>query len=77
MGLQASFTKHCCFLCLWDVLAIAQHYEKELQDKKFICTRSEKYQHIPLVTSEKVLMPPLHIKLGLKKNFVKPMVNRI
>ncbi|GBL83369.1 hypothetical protein AVEN_110680-1 [Araneus ventricosus] len=27
----------------------------------------------PLVTSEKILLPPLHIKLGLMKNFVKAM----
>ena len=30
-------------------------------------------QHIPLVNPDKVLMPPLHIKLGLMKNFVKAM----
>ena len=30
-------------------------------------------QHIPLVNLDKVLMPPLHIKLGLMKNFVKAM----
>ena len=28
-------------------------------------------QHIPLVNPDKVLMPSLHIKLGLMKNFVK------
>ena len=29
--------------------------------------------HIPLVNPDKVLMPLLHIKLGLMKNFVKAM----
>ena len=30
-------------------------------------------QRIPFVNPNKVLMPPLHIKLGLMKNFVKAM----
>ena len=30
-------------------------------------------QHPPLVESEKILLPPLHIKLSLMKNFVKAM----
>ena len=33
-------------------------------------------QHIPLVNPDKVLMPPLHIKLGLMKNFVKAMAKQ-
>ena len=27
MGLQGSFTKHCCFLCLWDSRSTAHHYK--------------------------------------------------
>jgi len=27
MGLRWGFTKHCCFSCLWNTRAIAQHYE--------------------------------------------------
>lgn len=30
-------------------------------------------KYVPLVNSNKVLLPPLHIKLGLMKNFVKAM----
>ena len=30
-------------------------------------------QHIPLVNLNKILMPPLHIKLGLMKYFEKAM----
>ena len=30
-------------------------------------------KHPPLVGSSKILLPPLHIKLGLMKNFVKAM----
>ena len=30
-------------------------------------------KHVPLVNPEQVFLPPLHIKLGLMKNFVKAM----
>ena len=33
-------------------------------------------QHTPLVNPDKVFMPPLHIKLGLMKNFVKAMAKQ-
>ena len=33
-------------------------------------------QHIPLVNPNEVLIPPLHIKLGLMKNFVKAMAKQ-
>ena len=26
MGLQAGFTKYCCFLCLWDSRATEHHF---------------------------------------------------
>ena len=36
---------------------------------------SKNVAHVPLVQRDKVLMPPLHIKLGLMKNFVKRLDN--
>jgi len=35
--------------------------------------RAENVVNPPLVPLEKIFMPPLHIKLGLMKNFVKGM----
>ena len=32
------------------------------------------FSHHPLVDPKKVLLPPLHINLGLIKNFVKAMI---
>ena len=29
MGMQADFTKYCCFLCLWDNRAVSQHYKQK------------------------------------------------
>ena len=77
MGLQGGFTKHCCFLCLWDSRATAQHYEtKEWPKRNSFAPGVKNIQHIPLVNPDKVLMPPLHIKLGLMKNFVKAMAKQ-
>ena len=64
MDMQAGFTKYCCFLCHWDSRAVSQHYKQ-----KDWGSRSLKEN--PLVGMNKVLPPPLHIKLGLMKNFVK------
>ena len=45
-----------------------------MADKEFLCTWNLKnIQQIPLVNPDKVLMPPLYIKLGLMKNFVIAM----
>ena len=44
-------------------------------NKEFICTWNEKYSKNFLVKKpNKVLMPLLHINLGLMKNFLKAMV---
>ena len=29
MGMQAGFTKYCCFFCLWDSRAVSQHYKQK------------------------------------------------
>ena len=76
MELQGGFTKHCCFLCLWDSRATAQHYETKWAKKNSHAPGVKNIQHIPLVNPDKVLMPPLHIKLRLMKNFVKAMAKQ-
>ena len=77
MGLQGGFTKHCCFSCLWDSRATAHHYEtKEWPTRNSYSPGVKNIQHIPFVNPDKVLMPPLHIKLGLMKNFVKTMAKQ-
>ena len=40
--------------------------------KKFVI-RDKNVKHDPLTDPKKVLMPPLHIKLGLIKQFVKAL----
>ena len=77
IGLQEGFTKHCCFLCLWNIRATAQHYEtKEWPTKNLYAPGVKNIQHILLVNPDKVLMLPLHIKLRLMKNLVKVMAKQ-
>ena len=72
LGLQGGYTKYSCFLCLWNSRADSEHCEKihwptreELTPG--MCTVTME----PLISRENVLLPALHIKLGLVKQFVK------
>ena len=74
LALQLGYTKYMCFLCLWDSQADKHHYSTTEWPS---CTNFNpgkfNVQYIPLVEPSKVFLPPLHIKLGLFKNFVKAM----
>ena len=77
MGMQSGFTKFCCFLCLWDSRATSQHYTKSNWELRSNYTPGKvSVSHLPLVAPEKIYLPPLHIKLGLMKNFVKAMAKK-
>ena len=74
VGLQGGFTKFQCYLSLWDSRNTALNYKKRnwpLRTSYEIGTYNVKQQ--PLVDAAKILMPPLHIKLGLIKQFVKQL----
>ena len=74
MGMQVGFTKYCCFLCLWDSQAVSQHYkQKDWGSRSTFVPGKHSLKENPLVDMNKVLLPPLHIKLGLMKNFVKAL----
>lgn len=61
-----------CFLCLWDNRADKQHYvQREWPSRHGLEPGSHNVQSRPLIEPQKILPPPLHIKLGLMKNFVK------
>lgn len=72
LGFQDGFTKYCCFLCMWDSRATAKHYLIKDWPKrtKFVCGKLI-VKYLPLIDPEDVILPPLHIKLDLMRNFVK------
>lgn len=74
LGMQSGYTKYCCFLCEWDSRAREQHYiRQDWPRRELLQPGHMNVSHQPLVDSRKILLPPLHIKLGLMKNFVKAM----
>lgn len=74
MGLQSGYTKYCCFLCEWDSRARDKHYIIRNWPLRESFTPGQKnVAHDSLVPKENIYLPPLHIKLGLIKQFVKAM----
>ena len=74
LGMQLGYTKYCCFLCEWDSPDKKNHYVNKLWPKRTSLMPGEKnVVNPPLILLETIFLPPLHIKLGLMKNFVKGM----
>ena len=74
LRLQLGYTKHICFLCLWESWQDNSHYAvKVWPPRQSSQIGKHNIQHQPLVNSAHVLLLPLYIKLGLMKNFVKAM----
>ena len=74
MGMQGGFTNYPCYLCLWDSRDTKAHYQKQVSPKRVEFVVGEKnVKSIPPINPKKVLLPPLHIKLGLIKQFVKAL----
>jgi len=74
LGLQLGYTEFPCFLCEWDSKDKACHYVKRIWPAiKILEPGHKNVKHHSLVESSRILLPLLHIKLGLMKNFVKAM----
>ena len=60
--------------CLWDSRTVSQHYKKKDWGSRSTFVPGEpSLKENPLVDMNTVLLPSLHIKLGLMKNFVKAL----
>ena len=63
LGMQLGYTKYCCFLCEWESRDKKNHYVNKLWPKRTSLTPGEEnVVSPPLVLSEKIYLPPLHIK---------------
>ena len=71
-GLQLGYTKYRCFLCLWHSRALNKHYIEKIWPQRI---NEVEGQHnvvaLPLVPQNKIILPPMHIKLRRFKHFVK------
>ena len=74
LGLQSGYTKYMCFLCLWDSRDDKNHWtKKDWKERKEHVPGKYNVKHVALVDPAKIYLPPLHIKLGLMKSFVRAM----
>lgn len=74
LGQQSGFTKTPCYLCLWDSRDREKHYTNhKWPERKSLKAGTHNIIEKPLVDPKKVLIPPLHVKLGIMKQFVKAL----
>jgi hypothetical protein len=67
-------TQFYCFLSEWDSRDRKYYYIQKLWPKRESLVPGQKnVTNTQLINPEKVYLPPLHIKLGLIKKFVKAM----
>jgi hypothetical protein len=74
LGQQRGYTKYPCFLCEWDRRAKVKHWDTVLWPKREqLKSGSKNVSNVSLVDRENILLPPLHIKLGMMKEFAKAL----
>ena len=74
LGLQGGYTKFPCFLCLWDSRTDGQHcLQRDWPVREIFTPGVCNVKADSFVDPRNILLPPLHIKLGLMKNFVKAL----
>jgi len=72
LGMLIGYTKYCCLLCEWESWDKKNYCVNKLWSKRTSLTQGDQnVVNPPLVLSEKIFLPHLHIKLGLMKNFMK------
>ncbi len=74
LGQQSGYAKFPCFLCECDSRARSQHWiQRDWPARHNLTPGSKNILHEELIEPGKVLLPPLHIKFGLMKLFVKAL----
>ena len=74
LGQQSGYTKYPCFICEWDSRDKANHWIKtdwKLRDA--LTVGNKNVINEPLVSRDRIILPPLHMKLGYIKQFVKAL----
>lgn len=73
MGLQLGRTRNSCFICTWISTAKIDHYHATWEKRSEYVIGEMNVKTNSLVPREKILLPTLHIKLGLITQFVKKL----
>lgn len=72
LGQQGGFTKLPCYLCEFDSRDRANHWDT-IYPPRILQEGERNILHTALVNPQNILIPPLHIKLGIMKQFVKAL----
>lgn len=76
-GLKSGYPKHMCFICNWNTRFKGDQYQYDgWKNRPESEELTESMIHKPLVPIDKILLPPLHIKLGIVKKFVGAIAQR-
>src|SRR5678815_1935979 len=68
------FHQYPCFLCYWDSRTTKDHWTKrEWPPRETLTPGDRNIVREQLVQRENIILPPLNIKLGLMKQFVKAL----
>ncbi|GBP06878.1 hypothetical protein EVAR_99750_1 [Eumeta japonica] len=74
LGQQSGYTKFPCFICLWDSRAEQEHWvRRNWPLRENMEPGKQNIVQNSLVARDKIILPPLHIKLGIMKQFVKSL----
>jgi hypothetical protein len=74
LGQQGGYTKYPCFSCLWDSRDRDKHWtQKNWPVRTSLEVGKKNVINQPLVDREKIIFPPLHIKLGIMKQYVRAL----
>ena len=73
LGRQGGYFKNPCFLCYWDSRTSTKHWVKKNWLARDLAVGDKSIIYEPLVSWDHIILPPLHIKLGLMKQFVKTL----
>ena len=73
LGQQGGYTKFPCFLCEWDNSAKAKHWNQKVWPKRTLKVGEKNVHFESLIDPKKVLLAPLHTKLGMIKQFAKAL----
>lgn len=75
-GIKGGWPKFFCFICRWDTRAKVDHYT-HVWDKRVCGMKDQSLDMLeePLIkNTSDILLPPLHIKLGITKKFIEAVV---
>jgi len=70
LGLQQGLTNYCCFICEWDSRPRSLHYTRiDWPARKSLDPGIMNLENQPQVEPSKILLPSMHLKLGVMNFF--------